>query len=349
MKLAIIEVLDRDGQARHVVPVSAWPVTLGRAVDCDVVLDDAHVAARHATISETDGVLSLQVGESINGADVSGKRLRSGETAAVVPATTIVLGATRLRVRRSADALAPERALLPDLPSSGHIPLPLLIATFAVWTLVAHWISTDPSARLIDYVPTLLGPIAGLAMWGLVWAIASKIFRHRFEFWPHTRIALRYVLASSALAFVLPVLAFTIGWPIFSRIAGLAGTAVLCAMIVAHLARIVPTRRRLVAYSMAVLFVGGTAVVLTTNYQTQDRVFDESYVTTLPPPALRLVSPVTPARFIEEARNLKTVLDARAKDEDGLGGEFGEFEVNAFRAGRSQNTFSIGYTYDKYR
>jgi hypothetical protein len=335
MKLAIIEVLDRDGQARHVVPVSAWPVTIGRAVDCDVILDDAHVAARHATISETDGVLSLLVGETINGADLSGRRLKSGETAPLPSASTIVLGATRLRIRRAADALTPERALLPDLPSSGRIPLALLVVAYGVWSLAAHWLTTDPGGRLIDYVPTLLLPLAGLAIWCLAWATGSKIFRHRFEFWPHARIVLGYLIAASALTVGLPVLAFMIGWPTLSRIAGFASSAVLCAMIVAHLTRIVPARRRLLACSIAVLFIGGTAVVMTTNYQTQDRVFGQRFVTVLPPPALRLVSPVPAAQFIDEARSLKTVLDAHAKDADGPGDEFGEYEV--MRAPRTQD------------
>src|SRR4029450_1978129 len=51
IRLAIVEVLDRDGHVRSIVPVTSWPVPIGRAIDCDVVLDDAHVAARHATVT----------------------------------------------------------------------------------------------------------------------------------------------------------------------------------------------------------------------------------------------------------------------------------------------------------
>jgi hypothetical protein len=47
-----------------------------------------------------------------------------------------------------------------------------------------------------------------------------------------------------------------------------------------------------------------------------DRVFGELYVATLAPPALRVVSPVAPARFLDEARNLKAVLDTHIKDDD---------------------------------
>ncbi len=59
MRLALVEVLDRDGHVRQAVPVSQWPVTIGRAIDCDEVLDDPHVAARHATLAEEDNARSV--------------------------------------------------------------------------------------------------------------------------------------------------------------------------------------------------------------------------------------------------------------------------------------------------
>ncbi|HWH73714.1 MAG TPA: FHA domain-containing protein, partial [Methylibium sp.] len=48
--LAMVELLDRDGSVAHRIPVRRWPVTIGRAIDCDVVLDDPHVAAHHARL-----------------------------------------------------------------------------------------------------------------------------------------------------------------------------------------------------------------------------------------------------------------------------------------------------------
>ena len=49
--LALIETLDRDGQPRQILRVSQWPVRIGRAIDCDLVLDDPHVAAHHAALT----------------------------------------------------------------------------------------------------------------------------------------------------------------------------------------------------------------------------------------------------------------------------------------------------------
>ena len=332
MRLAVIDVLDRDGHARQTVPVLRWPVTIGRAVDCDVILDDVHAAAHHATIVDVDGQLSLESGESINGVEWSGTRLKAGEAARLPAGAVFQIGATRLRLRRAGDALAPERALLPDLPS-GRVPLAAMIVALVAWTLGSQWLGTDPGGRTIDYLPILLLTFIGLVIWCLLWAFVSKIFRHRFEFWPHTRIAVRYVLASEVVSAVLPVLAFMTGWVFLSRIAGFAAGALTAAMVVAHLSRILPARRHALAIMMAAIFVVGAGVLITRNYQVQDRVFGELYVSTLAPPALRLAAPVEPARFIDEARALKAVLDAHVGDDD-PDDEFGELRVTGRRAGR---------------
>lgn len=315
MKLAVVEVLDRDGHVRHVVPIPHWPMTIGRAIDCDVVLDDMHVAAHHATVSESEDGLSLTVGDSVNGVEWPGTRLPAGGSAALPSGEVFQLGATRLRVRRRTDALAPERALTPE-PAASRLPLPALIAALLTWTLCGQWLNSDPGGRLTDYLPPILAELLALVVWCGLWALVSKLFRHRFEFWPHTRIAVSYLLIIEALELALPILAFMIGWTFLSRIAGLATVAVACAMVVAHLTRIVPSRRRLMAGTMGALYAAGVAVMLTINYQMQDRFFGELYVATLAPPAFRLVSPVEPARFIEEARGLKTILDAHVKDDD---------------------------------
>ncbi|OYU75487.1 MAG: hypothetical protein CFE45_32705, partial [Burkholderiales bacterium PBB5] len=66
-RIALIELLDRDGRVRRAVDVHAWPVRLGRAIDNTVVLDDPHVAAHHATLlTDEQGQLLVQAGDSVN-------------------------------------------------------------------------------------------------------------------------------------------------------------------------------------------------------------------------------------------------------------------------------------------
>ena len=67
-RLALIELVERDGRVRRSVEVRRWPVTLGRALECDIVLEDPHVAARHVTLQpDAEGALQMTVGATRNG------------------------------------------------------------------------------------------------------------------------------------------------------------------------------------------------------------------------------------------------------------------------------------------
>ncbi len=51
--LGLIEAHDRHGALLARAPITHWPVTVGRALDCDLVLDDPFVAPRHLRIDRT--------------------------------------------------------------------------------------------------------------------------------------------------------------------------------------------------------------------------------------------------------------------------------------------------------
>jgi len=323
VRLAVVEILDRDGHARQAVPVSRWPVTIGRAVDCDIVLDDPYVAAHHAALEEANGILVVQVGETVNGAMVQSRRLKSNERAGLAPEDVLQVGATRLRVRRAADEMAPERQFTHEQAPPHFLLLASLVGAFALLNLGERWITVDPGGRVIDYLPTVLGTLLGLAIWCGCWALGSRLFRHRFDYGRHLRIASSYFIATSIVAVALPVLAYSLGWAFFSRVSGIVAGAVLWAMVFAHMSQMLPSRRRFLAIGMSVLFAAATGLYLTRNYQTNHRLFSELYVSALAPPVLRVASPVPTSRFIDDARSLKATLDARVKDDDNAnsGGE----------------------------
>lgn len=313
--IGLLEILDRDGLARRTIPIAQWPVTIGRALDNDVVLDDPHVAAHHATLSGAEGSVTLAVGDSVNGAQWTNTRLKSGASGVLPAGEVFQLGATRLRLRLASDAVPPERPMFPE-PPAGRVPLPLLIVALFGWTVGSFWLITDPGGRLTDYLTPVLGLAVGLLIWCGVWAFSSKLFRQRFEFWPHTRIAVRYLLLSNAVAFLLVLLSFMLGFAGLSKVSGYVAGAIMCAMLVAHLTRLLPTRRRVVAVTVGSLFVTGVGLMMFESYQRRDRLFDELYASTIAPPALRLAGPVTTEEFLEEAKQLKAAVDAHIADDE---------------------------------
>lgn len=349
--LARIEVLDRDGRVRQALVVTAWPVSIGRGIDNDVVLDDPHVAPHHAVLeADPDGRLRLRVLPGRNGMLWGRRRLPAGgepvslaeplpatapavsrRAAASTPASKgaieLTAGVTRLRLRRAGDALEPER----EIPAAGtHQAGTLVLALLLwLWLLAEHWIGLDPGSKASDWLPPLVGaPLAG-AGWCLMWALASKIFQHRFDFWPHVAVAVRGLLAVEVTNFVLLWLSGLSGWPIFAQLVTGATAAVGVATLWAHARLVLPQQRRALAWAATAAYVAGAAILLALNQQRHERWFSELYAHVLPPPALMWQTPSTRSAFVKRAERLRPALEkssAEAAAEHKEVGDDGEDE-----------------------
>jgi hypothetical protein len=287
-RLALIELVDRDGRVRRTLDVMAWPVTLGRALDNTWVLDDAHVAAHHATLHVgADGRLCLTVGDSVNGVALGPQRLQAGQTAVLPDGDSLLqLGGQRLRLRQRGAPLAPESPLARPL-ASGAVLWALALAWVGVQA--GHrWVQLDPGADLVQWLPWLLGLPGGLALWCGAWALASKLFRHGFDFGSHAAIALLTLLGFELLDGALPLAAAALDLPGLWLAWRQWGPPLLAALLVrAHLRQVLPQRSRLINASVAVMLLAGVAVTVTVNQRQLGRVFSAPYMSTLPPPALR--------------------------------------------------------------
>jgi hypothetical protein len=330
-RLALIELLDRDGRVRRTLDVHAWPLTLGRALDNTVVLDDLHVAPHHATLATgTDGVLQLQVGDSRNGVQLGTRWLSAGAQAPLgADGTLLQLGAQRLRVRL-AGAPVPAELPLARPVVAGRA----LWAMLAAWVLIQighRWLQLDPGADAVEWLPWLLGLPAGLGLWCGLWALGSKLFRHGFDFASHAAIALTWLLAWEVLNTLLPLAAAAIGWPLPWLAWRQWGAVLLAALMVrAHLCQVLPQRTRTIQVSLALVLVAGIGVNLMMNLRHLGRVFDEAYMSLLPPPALRLGGTVPVADLDAELPALHQALQQRASEavlRDGDGDGDGHVDV----------------------
>ncbi|WP_144006703.1 FHA domain-containing protein, partial [Pelomonas sp. KK5] len=93
---AVIEVLGRDGQVRSVHKIRRWPASIGRSPECDIVLDDAHMAPAHAQLQWNGAAEGpqLQLLPSLNGGWLGEHRLAAGASAALGGTALFQLGAT---------------------------------------------------------------------------------------------------------------------------------------------------------------------------------------------------------------------------------------------------------------
>jgi hypothetical protein len=317
-RLALIEVLERDGRVRRGFVVTRWPVTLGRALDSDLVIDDPHVAAHHCRIAQAeDGTLQLEVGATRNGVQVGPRTLVEGETAPLPHnGEGWQIGATRLRVRLPGDPIEPERPL--GLTTTGAKPWVTAAGAAGLWALmlIEHGIYLDPGSSLTDWLLPLLALPIGAVVWCVLWGIGSRVFQHRFEFWAHFAILVKGLLMIVVLDIVLPLAAFMFSWEWLSRISPAVSVIVAAATLYFHAALVVPVKRLVLAGGIAACVMLAGVIVGTLNWQRSDRLFGEPYLATLPPPAFRLAPGVSVKEFVAESAELRERLDRRAAEDD---------------------------------
>jgi hypothetical protein len=303
------------------VDVAAWPVTMGRALDNTIVLDDPHVAPHHLRLVPAgDGALAVRVGDSINGLRLDRHRLKAGDSMPVPPGPNqLQLGQTRLRLRRAGDAIAAEMPLRAEARMS--VTLVCLLLLLVVWA-AQHAIEMDPGSKFIDWAGLALGVPLGLGLWCVGWGIASKLFQHRFEFWSHAGIASRGLLVAVLTGITLTLVASSLGSPALAHAQEILVPLIIGWMIAAHAQEALPLSRRVVYGAVATLTVGIVAAGVVLNQHRNDRSFSELYMATLPLPAMRLAGGVEPQAFVAQAQKLRAPLDERvrvARDEDEAG------------------------------
>jgi hypothetical protein len=312
-RLALIELLGSDGRVAQTFSVRRWPVTLGRGLSNHVVLDDPHVAAHHATLNILEtGQLALTVGDSVNGVTHAGQHHGAGADV-VLPtgAAALQWGGLQLRLRLAGETLAAER------------PLPRLRATSASGPWAAglgfmllawfnHWVSLDPGAEASAWTPLVVGIPLALAGWSGLWALASKLFQHRFDFMGHLRIVLPWLLGIEALELGLTLLSSAMAWPWLWRLVGPLQVLLSVLMLRAHLVHLLPQAQRTVSFALAAMALVGAAIHLTSTLRSTDRYSRPAYMSTLPLPLLHRATTTSSSALIQDLAPLAQQLAARA-------------------------------------
>jgi hypothetical protein len=316
--LALIELLDRDGQPRQTLRVSQWPVRIGRAIDCDLVLDDPHVAAHHADLVWRDDGVYIEPAATVNGVRLGRASIAAG-SAPRLPSTGLVsLGATTLRVRLADEVLLPEQKLadthLGERRNAAWLAALLVVA--ALWQALDLWVSSTPGEAGSSLAGHYLsGPMA-LVVWCALWALGSKLFQHHFAFWPHLRLALFWVLAGLVAQAVAGQLAFALSQPVIYKLGRIAFAGAIAMLLWRHMSLVLPQRRRAVGLAIASAVTVGGGMLFADRALLQQPLVGDLYLGTISLPAVRLVKPVSVDAFVKSAQPLEKTLVRWAKPGD---------------------------------
>ena len=311
-RLALIELLERDGRVGRCVDVHAWPLTLGRALDNHLVIDDPHLAPQHAVLALDDsGKLQLQALPSHNGLRLNGRAV-DGSVAVPTGGALVQLGTTRLRLRRAGETLAPER-LLPGGGDAGVAPHALMALAIATLLVVAQALALDPGAPYTAWLPMVVGLPMVVVAWCAVWALMSKLFQHRFDFAGHLQTLLPWLLALTLVDLLWPQVTAALAMPRMWQLGGPLQALLAALLVRAHLVHVLPQRPRVVSAVVAGLFVGGMVLSAALVFRQTDSLAPSPYMSTLPLPSLRLGGTVPVATLMQDLGPLAATLAQRAK------------------------------------
>ena len=330
-RLALLDVLDRDGQVRQSVIVAHWPLRIGRAFDNDLVLSDACVAAEHLTFASDEHGVKLVVGSTKNGVQFGAKKLLAGASQALASsgdAPEFSIGRTRLRLRLPGHTLAPELPLAVVAPLRQRL-VPIVVAALllVLGMLFNTYLDTDADGLGRAIGGTLLSTVAGALIWCGAWALLTKTFTHHARFGWHLRVFLISSTAWLAVGALPAVLAFAFSWPWLTDFAFFGTYAVGAAALYFHLLAVEPARHRTLRWAAVACAATGVALTLWFNVQRSDQFGEELYMNHLFPPAMRLAKPLASDAFIDDLARLKAPLDKKAKETSGADEAGGRGEI----------------------
>ena len=314
-----VEVLSRlhnDVAARH--KFSDVPITVGRAYDNDVVVDDPHVAAHHLRIArgENGNLIAEDLG-SINGLYVDHARTRTKEVM-LDAGHELSIGATVLRVRTATHEVPAEQPMLRGLPYWPSAVL-CIVGVFALAALDL-WLSETNEPKAIRYFTPLLILTAVIFVWTTVWSVLTRVFIGRPRFGLHFLIVAAGLLGYSIYSQLAEMGAFAWSWTALANSSYVVAWLFLGGIVLAHL--LVVNRARLPLKVIVAVILAAAGIAMQTLRQSEYRSTygQPALLSRLEPPALRLVSPQLEQAFFTDSEAIRAKLD-KARTEEPASGE----------------------------
>lgn len=307
-----VEVLTRHQDVAARQRVDGDAVSIGRAYDNDVVIDDPFVAPHHVRIErDAAGVLVARDLQSVNGMYLGegSKRL----SAVTVDGDGVLrIGRTCVRVREADYAVAPERLATP-VARAWPVAAGLVVVVAAL-SLLSIWLSETSEPQLSRYVLPLFAMAVLVLVWTTAWALMSRIFSGAARFERHLAIALAGLVVFFAFNEITDYGAFALSWRALADYAYAGNWLLLAALCYFHLREIGPLRLRLkggVVAALALLAIGAQTL---TKSELSTMFGQQSYLPGLKPPMFRLKTPKNEGDFFAGVEQLKGAVDKARKD-----------------------------------
>lgn len=290
-------------------------VTIGRAYDNDVVLDDAHIAAHHLRLTrDADGRWTAEDLGSINGLYLEGDRKRR-EQIVLDGSTTVHIGNTFLRLRTAIQDVPAELPLLRSVPR-WPIALACIALVFAL-ALLDLWRAETAEPKLIRYLTPVLLLAAVIAVWTFAWSVLSRILSGHARFATHLLIVGVGLLLYTVYDEFSELGSFALSWTALARYVYIGAWLAFAAVCFAHLRALGSTHLPIKAAAVLALAALGITVQSLKLSEWRATYGQASTLQRLEPPSIRIVGTQSQAAFFTGITDLKGALDKARSEEPG--------------------------------
>ncbi len=206
----VVEVRGRGGQLLERFRSDAAQISIGRAFDNALIVEDQYVSPHHLTLVRAGDGWLINDHDSLNGYEYGLRRGADGEF--LKSGSRLRIGHTELRVYR-------EQHEVPDaLPVDGtearfahlgkHSVWPvLLIASLAVF-LVQAYLGSFSEFRWLPSLGEQLNWVFGVVIIAAFWALVGRLLRHRAAFLAHLSIWSLYGILAVLASWLASVVAY---------------------------------------------------------------------------------------------------------------------------------------------
>jgi hypothetical protein len=309
MKLVLeIHPSHEDG---HVVyrPLDASPVTLGRAFDNDIILNDPHIDAHHLRMERDGDAWFARDLNSANGVYMNGK-LHHGGRVALKSGDAFRLGRTKIRAYGTDHAvpepvkIEKENPIFPWLSKPVNVWACFMLALVIMmgWSFLEIW-TDEPGLTL---AATAAATVSVIIVWASLWSVAGRLVTRKAGFRNHVGIASLYLIAGAFAWYAEIYIDFLTNENALSQAVTYGINFILLSLLLygsLSLSTHLPARRRL---SAALFFSAGVSagafalgLIVAQNFSQQPL-----YPATLEPYLSWAASAKTPDAFMKENREL---------------------------------------------
>jgi pSer/pThr/pTyr-binding forkhead associated (FHA) protein len=303
----IIRIPDHTGRAPQYYRFNTNRITIGRAFDNDLILNDSTVSPHHAVIEVDDeGQIVLKDLSSLNGV-YTNHHMRVHGTVTLESGNEFTVGKTHLQFYTPEHSVEETVQLekanrLMDQLGNPAVSITALIMVAMLYA-IEQWLNMISEFKWQDIVNVELFILGGVLLVGIFWSVVGRIIRHEANFRKQVTVILIFVIFQFILSKFFEFLQFnTLNYYLslsFFLIIEFVLMTILLWFNLNLATNQTSQQRRKTAFILSLLLISLTVYTeMSFNDEFSDR---PDYVKKLDPPWLRLSGTVSENEYVSDS------------------------------------------------